>query len=51
MEYTKLVDFKKWCPTCENANTPEAEDPCNECLARGANEATTKPVCYKEKVK
>lgn len=47
-DYIKLVDFKTWCPKCKYYKTKESEDPCNECLEHGANEATTRPVRYEE---
>ena len=43
------VDFKKYCPKCENWKKKEYEDPCNECLDYGANQNSTKPVYFKEK--
>lgn len=50
MEYIdKIVDFKKYCETCEYKDTKEVEDPCNECLDNPVNAHTTKPVNYKKK--
>lgn len=45
----KLVDFKKYCETCKHKNVKETEDPCNDCLAHGANVNSEKPVRYEEK--
>ena len=47
----KLVNFKKYCETCEHKNVNEVKDPCNECLENPANLNSEKPVCYKEKKK
>ena len=44
----KEVDFKKYCATCVYKDIEETEDPCNECLAQGANEWSRKPIKYKE---
>ena len=44
--YTKEVDFKTWCPSCEYYQGKEEEDPCNECLKTGARYGSTKPVKY-----
>lgn len=46
---TKEVFFHQYCPTCENHDLPESEDPCNECLGEPSNENSHKPVNYKEK--
>lgn len=42
------VDFKKYCPKCKDAKTPEKNDPCNECLAQPFNYQTEKPIHFKE---
>ena len=47
-DYIHIVNFKKWCPKCKYHNVIETDDPCNECLEHGANEATDKPVLYQE---
>ena len=46
---TKFVDFKKYCPKCEYEKLKETLDPCNDCLAQGANLNTEKPIHFKEK--
>lgn len=43
------VDFDKYCKACKYKETPEAMDPCNECLDYGMNYETEKPVSFKEK--
>ena len=50
-ENMKLVEFDKYCPTCQNKNTEDSEDPCNECLAEGARQYSHKPLRYVEKFK
>lgn len=44
---TKFVRFDIWCKHCVYKNTSETDDPCNDCLIYGANENSTKPVCFK----
>lgn len=52
MEYIyKEVYFDKYCKTCKYENTPESEDPCDECLMYGSNLHSHKPVNWKEKEK
>lgn len=43
------VNFEKYCKTCEHRNLGEKLDPCNDCLAEGANVNSEKPVYWKEK--
>ena len=40
----KEVRFDMYCKTCKFHDTPEAEDPCDECLNYGSNEDSHKPV-------
>lgn len=47
---TKEVRFDKWCALCEHHEKPEHEDPCNDCLARGDNNNSTRPLYFKNKV-
>lgn len=50
MEYIyKEVNFTKYCPLCEEADTHEEKDPCNECLGVPMNEHSEKPVYFKPK--
>lgn len=54
MEYIyiyKEVNFTKYCPLCEEADTHEEKDPCNECLGFPMNEHSEKPVYFKPKKK
>lgn len=48
MEYIyKEVNFTKYCPLCEDADTYEEKDPCNECLGFPMNEHSEKPIYFK----
>lgn len=52
MEYIyKEFNFAKCCPLCEEADTHEEKDPCNECLGVPMNEHSEKPVYFKPKKK
>ena len=52
MEYIyKEVNFTKYCPLCEDADTYKEKDPCNECLGFPMNEHSEKPVYFKPKKK
>lgn len=52
MEYIyKEVNFTKYCPLCEEVDTCEEKDPCNECLGVLMNEHSEKPVYFKPKKK
>ncbi|WP_173697869.1 hypothetical protein [Blautia wexlerae] len=52
MEYIyKEVNFTKYCPLCEDADTYEEKDPCNECLSVPMNEHSEKPIYFKPKKK
>lgn len=44
----KLVDYEKYCKTCEHRDLEEKYDPCNECLSNPVMTNTSKPLCYKE---
>lgn len=46
---TKEVYFQVYCPKCKYHNTPETEEPCNECLSNGFNYDSHKPVNFKHK--
>ena len=43
----KIVEYHKYCKTCEYEELAECDDPCHECLSNPTNRHTTKPVCYK----
>lgn len=47
----KIVDFEKYCKTCEHRDLNESEDPCFDCLDEPTNLNSHKPVYYKEKKK
>ena len=47
----KEVNFTKYCPLCEEADTHEEKDPCNVCLFFPMNEHSEKPVYFKPKKK
>ena len=47
----KIVDFKKYCETCEHKDVKEIKDPCNDCLDHPFNTNSHKPINYKEKEK
>lgn len=49
MENTKEVMFYKWCKECKNFETPETDDPCNECLTQPWNVDSTKPINFRSK--
>lgn len=50
MEYIyKEVNFTKYCPLCEDADT--YEETCNVCLFFPMNEHSEKPVYFKPKKK
>ena len=44
----KFVDFT-YCNSCENKDSPEYEDTCNECLNTPEREFSHKPINFKEK--
>lgn len=48
---TKLVRFDIYCKSCVNKETPEYEDPCNQCLIYGGRANSEKPEYYKEAYK
>lgn len=45
---TKLVDFNKYCPLCQNVNVPDTEEPCCECLETAARDGSHKPINFVE---
>lgn len=44
------VEFGKYCKTCKNYDKKEDDEPCDSCLAEGANYHSAKPVKYDPKV-
>lgn len=47
----KMVEFNKYCETCEHKDLEESKDPCHKCLSNPTNVGSIKPICYKEKEK
>jgi hypothetical protein len=45
----KEVYFCQYCNTCKHKDTPEAEDPCHECLGNPANVYSHRPVKWEAK--
>lgn len=41
------VDYERYCKICLWKDTPDDDDPCNECLTQGWNNDSRKPICYK----
>ena len=50
-EGMKEVYFNQYCKTCKHLDKPENEDPCDSCMAAGANFNSHKPTKYEEKTK
>ena len=44
----KEVYFGDYCPKCKHYDTPEDDDPCNECLNNPSNEDSHKPVRWQK---
>lgn len=44
----KIVEFDKWCRSCEDYATDENEDPCGTCLGIPARPNSTRPEKYRE---
>lgn len=44
----KIVEFNKYCCTCEHFNKKEDEEPCFTCLAEPENANSHKPVKWEE---
>lgn len=44
----KIVEFDKYCKTCEHRDLEEFLDPCHDCLNYPVNTNSKKPVNYKE---
>lgn len=44
----KIVEFEKYCQTCEFIDYNDAEDPCHDCLNNPTNINSRKPVRYKK---
>lgn len=48
-EGMKEVYFNQYCKTCKHWEEPENEEPCDSCLAQGANFQSHKPSKYEER--
>ena len=48
---TKEVYFYQYCNDCKHKDTPEVDDPCNECLANPSNINSHQPVKWEEGTK
>lgn len=46
---TRMVRYDVYCEKCKYADTPEVEDPCDECLCYPGQEDSRQPLMYKEK--
>lgn len=46
-----IVDFEKWCATCENRDKAATDEPCDSCLTVPARPNSRKPERWKEKTK
>lgn len=44
----KIVEFEKWCKSCEHCSEKEVNEPCNSCLNEPANEDSHKPINWKK---
>jgi hypothetical protein len=47
-EGMKEVYFNQYCKSCKHFELPEHEEPCDSCLAQGANFQSHKPSNYEE---
>lgn len=47
--YEKEVYFDQYCEKCQYKNLKESEEPCEECLEYPINDASHKPVKFKER--
>ena len=48
-EDLRMVEFWRYCETCEYKELDENKEPCEECLDHPWNEYTSKPINWKEK--
>ena len=46
-EGMKEVDFKKYCPKCNNYDTNDWDEPCSECICDCYRQGTEVPLHYK----
>lgn len=45
-DHDLIVEFDKYCETCQHKDLAETEQPCNECLEHPVNHNSHKPYCY-----
>lgn len=45
----KIINFDKWCGTCQYKDLLAEEDPCNECLTCPARFENSAPLHYVKK--
>lgn len=43
---TKEVYFDQWCPSCKYKDNSESDDPCWDCLERGWNVDSHRPILW-----
>ena len=48
MNDMKISFFDQYCSKCKHFESPETDDPCNECLTYGGNIDSHKPVNFEE---
>lgn len=49
MDRQKEVYYDQYCAKCKHNNTPETDEPCNECLTNSYNIDSHKPVNFVKK--
>jgi hypothetical protein len=47
----KIVEFDKYCKTCEYSSKKEHEEPCSDCLNEPVNMNSHKPVKYEKRAR
>lgn len=48
-EDLRMVEFWRYCETCEYKDLDENKEPCEGCLEEPWNEYTSKPINWKKK--
>lgn len=44
-----IVEFDKYCKTCQHKKLEETDSPCDECLEHPVNQESHKPYCYEQR--
>lgn len=44
-----IVEFDKYCKTCQHKDLAETDPPCDDCLEHPTNLHSNKPVCYESR--